>query len=253
MTRPTRLRIFDDGPRPGAVNMQRDAALLAAQGPGDPPVLRLYRWSPPAVSLGHHQRVGAFDAAAIAARGYGLVRRPTGGRAILHADELTYAVVGASPCPLFGASLHETYATINRALLRFLTELGLRPDVSAGESRAQARGLVCFNSAGQHELTVAGRKLVGSAQRRVEGAFLQHGSLLTGPRHAELAALLAPAHGSGGAPADILARTTDLAALLGRPLPEPALAALAVRLGEAFAATLGLASAWEASPALPAA
>ena len=139
MARPTRLRIFDDGPRPGAVNMQRDAALLAAQGPGDPPVLRLYRWSPPAVSLGHHQRVGAFDAAAIAARGYGLVRRPTGGRAILHADELTYAVVGASPCPLFGASLHETYATINRALVRFLTELGLRPDVSAGESRAEAR------------------------------------------------------------------------------------------------------------------
>ncbi|MHB8079237.1 MAG: lipoyl protein ligase domain-containing protein, partial [Candidatus Krumholzibacteriia bacterium] len=122
MGRPTSLRIFDDGPLPGAVNMRRDAALLAARRAGEPPVLRLYRWAPPAVSYGYHQSEADFDAAAIAARGFGLVRRPTGGRAILHAEELTYAVVGDSPGPLFGGTLHETYAAINAALLRFLRD-----------------------------------------------------------------------------------------------------------------------------------
>ncbi len=245
-----RLRIFDDGPLPGAVNMRRDAALLAAQRVGDPPVLRLYRWSPPAVSLGYHQDEVDFAREAIAARGYGLVRRPTGGRAILHADELTYAIVGASPSATFGATLHATYAAINRALLSFLQDLGLRPDVSAGESRADARGLVCFRSAGQHELTVGGRKLAGSAQRRRDGLFLQHGSLLTGPRHAELAELLAPARRAGQTRETVLAVTTDLATLLGHPLPEAQLAGLARRLGEICAATFDLRPAWEDPPAL---
>lgn len=248
---PGRLRIFDDGPLPGAVNMRRDAALLAAHRPGDEPWLRLYRWSPPAVSLGHHQDEADFDRDLIAARGYGLVRRATGGRAILHADELTYAVVGDSPSPRFGDTLHATYATINRGLLRFLRDLGLAPDVSAGESRAEARGLVCFRSAGQHELTVGGRKVVGSAQRRTEGKFLQHGSILAGPRHAELAGLVAPGRRAGQDPAAVLAVTTDLSTLLGRPLPEPELAALGRALAAALAAELGLAPAWQDPPPLP--
>jgi len=251
MTRPTRLRIFDDGPRPGAVNMRRDAALLAAHRAGEPPVLRLYRWAPPAVSCGYHQSEADFDAAAIAARGFGLTRRPTGGRAILHAEELTYAVVGDSPCPLFGSTLHETYTVINSALLRFLRELGLHPDVSGGETRAQARGPVCFQSAGEHELTVNGRKLAGSAQRRGETAFLQHGSILAGPRHAELVELLAPARRGRQTTAGVRAVTTDLGALLGRPLPEPELVALGRRLADAFCAALALAPAWEPSPTLP--
>ncbi|MBU1074362.1 octanoyltransferase, partial [bacterium] len=141
-----RLRVIRDGARSGAENMAADARLLEAHRPGDDPVLRLYRWSPPAVSYGYHQRAADFDAEAVARRGYGLVRRPTGGRAILHADELTYAVVGDARSALFGDSLHAAYASVNSALLLFVRRLGLSPDVSAGESLAAARDAVCFAS-----------------------------------------------------------------------------------------------------------
>ncbi len=87
------------------------------------------------MTIGYNQDLGDFDAGAVAAAGFGLVRRPTGGRAILHADELTYAVVGSSPGPLFGGSLHETYMKINEALLAFLADLGIDADISEGESR----------------------------------------------------------------------------------------------------------------------
>ena len=234
------LRVILDAPRGGAENMAVDAGLLAAQRPGDSPVLRLYRWSPPAVSYGYHQQAGDFDAARIAALGYDLVRRPTGGRAILHAQEMTYAVVGASPSPLFGETLHDTYALLNRALLRFLEALGLAPDVAGGESLAEARGLVCFRSAGRHEITVGGRKLVGSAQRRTEGVFLQHGSILTGPAHAGLLDCLGGGAADPEARAELLAATTDLGALLGRSFGEADHDRCRDLLVEAFAQILGL-------------
>ncbi len=244
------LNWFDDGPLPGDANMRRDAELLRRCRPGDDPVLRLYRWSPPAVSLGWHQKADEFDAALIAARGFGLVRRPTGGRAILHADELTYAVVAPVPSPAFGSSLHDAYAAINAALLLFLERVGARPSLAAGESLAEARGLVCFRSSGRHELSIGGRKIVGSAQRRTETAFLQHGSLLTGPAHAELVELLAPARRGAQTRAGLLALTTDLGRELGRTLGEPDLAALAPRLADAFAAALGLEARAVAPPPL---
>lgn len=236
-----KLRILMDGARDGAWNMARDAALLAEHRPGDPPVLRLYRWSPPAVSYGYHQSLDGFDAAAIAAAGYGLVRRPTGGRAILHADELTYAVVGASPSPLFGDTLHATYTRINDALLLFLRDLGLDADVSGGESRDDARGLVCFKSAGRHEINVRGRKLVGSAQRRHGESFLQHGSILAGPAHLALSRFLRPAPGQPAPDAAALALvTTDLGRLLGAPLDDEGQERLLPRLADAFCRAWGL-------------
>ncbi|MFO7654538.1 MAG: biotin/lipoate A/B protein ligase family protein [Candidatus Krumholzibacteriia bacterium] len=181
--------------------MARDRALLERQRRGDPPVLRLYRWSPPAVSIGYHQDQADFPLERARVLGWDVVRRPTGGRAILHAEELTYAVVAGSPSPLFGSSLHSSYARINEALLAFLSDLGIAGEISSGESRAEARGTVCFQSAGQYEVRVGGRKLVGSAQRRSERAFLQHGSILFGPAHADLVRCLAvtgSAAGSGG-------------------------------------------------------
>ncbi len=235
------LRIILDGARSGADNMARDAALLEEHRPGDPPVLRLYRWRPWAVSCGYHQGTDAFDAGAIAAAGYGLVRRPTGGRAILHADELTYAVVGASPSPLFGDTLHDTYMRINEALLLFLQDLGLPADVSGGESRAEARGQVCFKSAGRHEINVRGRKLVGSAQRRRGGAFLQHGSILAGPAHLELPRFLRPVPGQRAPDSAQLALvTTDLGQLLGAPLDDDGQERLLPRLADAFCRAWGL-------------
>ncbi|MEN8007085.1 MAG: hypothetical protein ABFS42_08720 [Candidatus Krumholzibacteriota bacterium] len=239
MTRPVAcLRVFQDGAASGAKNMDRDASLLAGHRPGDDPVLRLYRWRPAAVTIGYNQDFSAFDAAAIKAAGYDLVRRPTGGRAILHADELTYAVIGSSPGPVFGATLHDTYMKINQALLAFLADLGIAADISSGESRDQARGLVCFQSAGRHEVSVGGRKIIGSAQRRTGGVFLQHGSILAGPRHLELPSFLG-SDGEGEA-AKLAAATTDLGRLLGVPQTGSDLDDLAVRLAAAFSRVLEL-------------
>ena len=232
------LQVFHDGPASGSVNMARDATLLREHLPTDDPVLRLYRWEPAAVTIGYNQDISAFDEAGIREAGLDLVRRPTGGRAILHADELTYAVIGTSPGPVFGVSLHETYMKINQALLAFLADLGVAADISAGESREAARGLVCFHSAGRHEISVAGRKLIGSAQRRTSGVFLQHGSILAGPRHQELPSFFRPNVNPGQE--DLAAVTTDLGQLLGSVLTGTDLDELARRLATAFGRVLEL-------------
>ena len=236
-----RLRVLLDGAAPGTVNMDRDRELLAAHRPGDDPVLRLYRWSPPALSLGYNQDQESFDRDAARAAGLDLVRRPTGGRAILHADELTYAVIGSSPGPVFGDSLHDVYMTINRALVAFLRELGAPAEISDGEPRAAARGNLCFRSAGRYEISVGGRKLVGSAQRRTRGCFLQHGSILAGPGHLDLPRYLVPeADGAGTSRETLAAATTDLVQVLDRNLDAAALDELARVLVGCFAAALDL-------------
>ena len=235
------LRVILDGAQNGVLNMQRDAELLAGHRPGDDPVLRLYRWDPPAISIGHNQKFSQFDGRAAAAAGLDLVRRPTGGRAILHAQELTYSIVGTSPGPLFGETLHSSYELINQALLRFLGSLGIQADISAGEPRQDARGLLCFKSAGRHEIHVGGRKLIGSAQRRTAGVFLQHGSILTGPAHQDLPRYILPGLLDGGMqPEDLGAVTTDLGQLLGRKLTAEDLDSAAGRLTDAFVQVLGL-------------
>jgi len=236
-----RLQVHFDGACDGAANMARDTALLEAHRPGDDPILRIYRWDPPTVTIGYNQDPAGFDREAVAAAGFGLVRRATGGRAILHADELTYAVVGTSPGFLFGASLHETYMKINEALLAFLKDLGLDADISDGESREQARGQVCFKSAGRHEISVRGRKLIGSAQRRRSDVFLQHGSILAGAGHLELVRFLDEAVDK----ALLAAETTDLGQLLGRPLASIDLDGLAPVLAAAFGRVLDLEPVWQ--------
>ena len=229
------LRVMNDGPRPGTVNMETDARLLAEHCPGDDPILRLYRWSPWAGTYGYHQAPDTFDVAAAADRGWDVVRRPTGGRAILHAQELTYAVVGTSPCALFGDTLHQTYTTINRALMKFLRELGLSPDVSDGESLEEARGAVCFQTAGRHEVTVGGRKIIGSAQRRSGEVFLQHGSILTGSAHVDLLELLPSSERTEGRRRELITATTDLSRELGRELDDEDLDGLTDLLIASFA------------------
>jgi lipoate-protein ligase A len=234
------LRVFEDGPLPGRVNMQRDEELLAEHRPGDRPILRFYRWAPPAVSYGYFQTASDFDRVALARDGCDLVRRPTGGRAILHADELTYAVVGSSPSDLFGSTLHETYMTINRALVMFLARLGIPADVSAGESRESMRSLVCFQSAGQHEISVNGKKLIGSAQRRTRDVFLQHGSILTGPGHAGLAIYLKEELSRESKREELLGATTHLGSLLERDIGDTDFSTFARLLTDAFCESLGL-------------
>lgn len=169
----TPWRVLRTGPGDAAWNMALDEALLEAHGPGDAPVLRLYGWSPPALSLGRFQAAG--DVALPA--GAALVRRITGGAAIHHrSDEVTYAVV--APYALFGprhprAAYHAVHAAITQALARLGVPLAPRTDTPA---RAGLTGM-CFATATDYDLVAGGRKLVGSAQRRRGRAFLQHGSL----------------------------------------------------------------------------
>lgn len=172
----TSWRLLDTPPAPGAWNMAVDDALAASVRGGGPPVLRVYRWSPPCLSLGRNQPSGGYDRDEIRRRGLDVVRRPTGGRAVLHHRELTYSVA-ARQGALGGP--REAYAALNRALVAGLRRLGVPAQLQpAGAARAPLPSLApCFEQPVEGEVTAAGRKLVGSAQRTEDGVMLQHGSL----------------------------------------------------------------------------
>ncbi len=164
--------------------MAVDEAILEASGSGAaPPTLRLYAWEPPCLSLGYAQPYEDADEAALRALGWEMVRRPTGGRAILHADELTYAICGPHDTPLLRGSVLESYRRIARILLRALQRLGIpaeaRPESAAPAANGR-KGPVCFETPSSYEITAGGRKLIGSAQARKRVGVLQHGSLPLG-------------------------------------------------------------------------
>jgi lipoyl(octanoyl) transferase len=164
-------------PLAGAENMALDEALLARARRENVAVFRVYSWANPTLSFGRNQTaVGAYDGARATEHGVALVRRPTGGRALLHHREVTYSVT--APFAI-GASLRESYARINRLLVDGLRRLGVAVEVAAPRERAVSPSAApCFERPAAGELVVAGRKLVGSAQWRDEGAMLQHGSIL---------------------------------------------------------------------------
>ena len=178
-----------DGPHPAAVNMERDRRLWqrfeADSSPGIR--LRIYGWKPAALSLGFHQPEAAVDREALRGRGIDLVRRPTGGAAVLHADEITYSIAAPLGLSGLGRGVLEIHAAIARALAMSLAALGVVVDFGGA---GRPRDFACFSGAGGHELTVAGRKLVGSALRRGRRGFLQHGSLLRGEEHLELCSFI---------------------------------------------------------------
>ncbi|MFQ5689036.1 MAG: biotin/lipoate A/B protein ligase family protein [Gemmatimonadota bacterium] len=172
------IRLLIDGAAPGAWNMAVDEALMQAGRDGVVTV-RFYRWDPPCLSLGRNQAArAAFDPVRARQHAVDIVRRPTGGRAIYHDRELTYAVT--APAELWG-ELRNAYARINAALARGLTGLGVEvsraPRLPAGRS-PRPDSSACFRDPLPGELLACGRKLVGSAQWRDRGALLQHGSLL---------------------------------------------------------------------------
>ena len=165
--------------------MAIDEAMLCARIAGTAPAtVRFYGWSSPTVSLGYGQLLdGTVDRRACHRLGVGLVRRPTGGSAILHetpAAELTYAVVARRDDFPGGDDVLETYRVLGEGLRAGLRRLGVDAELVplARARRAGSAPAFCFARAGAYELAVGGRKLVGSAQRRQGGAFLQHGSLL---------------------------------------------------------------------------
>jgi lipoate-protein ligase A len=184
------LRVVVDGRAPGAWNMAVDDALLRRPGSGW--TLRFYGWDRPTVSLGYAQPLrGAVDEALARRLGIPLVRRPTGGRAVLHADEITYAITApADQGPLAGA-VSAAYRRIAAGLQTGFGRLGATVDVErAGAAPSPAHKGACFSARTRYELSAGGRKLAGSAQRRRDGRLLQHGSLLLGRPDARLWAAL---------------------------------------------------------------
>jgi len=230
-------RLIRDGALPGARNMARDVAMLEAVAHGDaPPTLRLYGWDPPCLSLGRHQGLEAADLAFCHANGIDVVRRPTGGRALLHHLELTYAVVaplGEGPLP---RALQDAYRRICEPLVAACRSLGIGAELTPGEVSLQLPGptstIPCFEAPAGGEVVVGGRKLIGSAMRAHGGAVLQHGAILLDWDGR-------PQAGSMGLPDDrsLRASVTTVAEQLGRPC---VVSELEQALLEAFAEVFGI-------------
>jgi lipoate-protein ligase A len=173
-------RLLRHGAAAGPWNMGVDEALLASVAAGGDPTLRFYTWDGPWLSLGYAQRSGPERLAACEGAGVGVVRRPTGGRAVLHGGDLTYAL--AAPAALLPAGLGASYRLVAGALLAALRSLGVAAERSGPGAPDPERGAFdCFERAAPEEVCVVGRKLSGSAQRRTRSAVLQHGSIRVVP------------------------------------------------------------------------
>ena len=174
-------RHFPYAVRSGAENMAIDEALLLsmAQTLEPQPVLRFYGWSPATLSLGYAQSCHKeVDEAACRREGIDIIRRPTGGRAVLHEYELTYSVIAPENNPNVVGTVIQSYLKISQALLKGLRSVGIDAEMVANAGKPQERSALCFEAPSWYELVVDGRKLVGSAQVRKGGMLLQHGSIL---------------------------------------------------------------------------
>lgn len=205
--------------------MAVDEALAEAVAAGaSPAVLRLYRWSPPCLSLGASQPYEVANAGFCAAHGVQVVRRPTGGRAVLHHHELTYLVAAPLGREPLGRELQGAYAVVCRALVAALRRLGVDANLAGavpGEALIRpTQAIPCFIGPAPGEVVAGGRKLVGSAMRRLGDSILQHGSILLGWDGALQAGCLGL--GSG---AELRAAVVTLAEVLGAAPPDEELAA----------------------------
>ena len=176
------FRIIRDGARSASFNMAADLLLFERAALEDTLFVRGYGWAPPAISLGCMQKdLSILDKDSMSRAGIALVTRPTGGRAVLHAGDFTYACVFPQGVREMGGSIGESYAVISRCLRRGLDLAGIASAThdSAAEYEATKRDvrLPCFLAPNRNEIMVGGRKLVGSAQKRSAGAVLQHGSI----------------------------------------------------------------------------
>lgn len=177
---------INSGPSRPSFNMALDEALLDWHSEGKmPPVIRFYEWSPATLSIGYFQRAEQeIDLEAVRAQGLGFVRRPTGGRAVLHDQELTYSVIVSESYPNMPQTVTEAYRVISEGLLIGFQKLGLQAYFSVPHTEEQQADLkkpksaVCFDAPSWYELVVEGRKVAGSAQTRQKGVILQHGAIL---------------------------------------------------------------------------
>ncbi|MDQ0975933.1 lipoate-protein ligase A [Neobacillus niacini] len=179
-------RFIDSGNCSPSFNMALDEALLDWHSEGKfPPVIRFYGWDPATLSIGYFQKVEKeIDLEAVKAHELGFVRRPTGGRGVLHEHELTYSVIVSEDHPEMPTTVTEAYRVISEGILKGFHQLGLEAYFAVprtDEERSalkNPRSAVCFDAPSWYELVVEGRKVAGSAQTRQKGVILQHGSIL---------------------------------------------------------------------------
>jgi lipoate-protein ligase A len=174
-------RLLRTQPSIGAWNMAVDEAILEFTAQGiSPPTLRLYSWSPACLSLGYAQTIEDVDLVKLKKNGWDIVRRPTGGRAILHMNELTYSICGMSSNSKLAGSVLESYRRLSQALIRALQIIDINadlPKLAAKQDSIKTQNPVCFEMPSNYEITFAGKKLIGSAQARKNSGVLQHGTL----------------------------------------------------------------------------
>ena len=224
MPRPS-WRLLVTPPATGAENMALDEALMDRARETGEWTLRVYSWSAPTISLGRNQSAhGLYDLDRIREQGLAVVRRPTGGRAILHDREITYSVTAALAD---ARDLRQSYERNTRLLVAGLRLLGAEASVAAPTQRASPPGMApCFDEPSSGELTLDGRKLAGSAQWRSDDALLQHGSILVEDDQSRLATLTA-------APPRSIPPPATLSAALGwTPTPTDAANALGAAVAE---------------------
>lgn len=182
----TKWYFIDSGPCAPSYNMALDEALLDWHSEGlIPPVIRFYEWNPATLSIGYFQSVEKeIDMEAVRRLGLGFVRRPTGGRGVLHEHELTYSVIVSEDYPDMPATVTEAYRVISEGLLKGFQSLGLEAYFSIPNTPDKLQALknpktaVCFDTPSWYELVVEGKKVAGSAQTRQKGVILQHGAIL---------------------------------------------------------------------------
>lgn len=203
-----------------------------------PPTLRFYAWAPPCVSLGRNQKIAEIDAARCAALNYDIVRRPTGGRAILHTDELTYSLIASPDHPLMAGLVLDSYLRISEGLVAGLRRLGIPAEPAPGSNRAGPDvSAACFEVPSAYEIVAGGRKILGSAQARRAKSVLQHGSL---PLFGDLTRVVnclafADENERTALRASLLGHAATAENLAGRPVSyDAAREALAVGLAEAL-------------------
>lgn len=179
-------QFIDSGDCAPAFNMALDECLLDWHSKGEiPPTIRFYGWNPPTLSIGYFQKVDReIDLQAVEELGLGFVRRPTGGRGVLHEHELTYSVIVAETHPRMPKTVTESYRVLSEGLLNGFSHLGLTAGFAVPKTTEDKQALknprsaVCFDAPSWYELVVEGRKIAGSAQTRQKGVILQHGSIV---------------------------------------------------------------------------
>jgi lipoyl(octanoyl) transferase len=234
-------RVIFTPPARGAWNMAVDEAVLESAGRGvSLPTLRLYAWQPACLSLGYAQSFKDVDYSRLKAQGWEVVRRVTGGRAILHVDELTYSIVAPPGEPCMQGSVLESYQRLAVALISAVRALGLPVEMEQNAASANtARGPVCFEVPSAYEIVVGGKKLIGSAQARKKEGVLQHGTFpLCGDLTRITQVLVFPDEEMRAAAGEkLLVRAVTAESVLGRVIPWQT---AAEAFSTAFAETLGI-------------